>query len=68
MMLIVSFIAICLACVCLYLELEKYGKHPWWDTTDATPATTTGALVLEADTQIACNIAQPLPDLRRRLT
>ena len=42
-MLLVSFIAISLACVALYFELEKYGKYPWWDTNEANPASSTPA-------------------------
>ena len=34
-MLIVSFIAICTACVLLYLELSQYGAYPWWKVDQA---------------------------------
>jgi len=31
-MLIVSFLAIVTACVLLYLELNRFGNYPWWQT------------------------------------
>lgn len=35
MMLILSFIAICTACTLLYMELDSYGKFPYWDANEA---------------------------------
>jgi len=40
MMLILSFVAICIASTLLYMELNRFGNYPWWNTRDATPATT----------------------------
>jgi len=40
MMLILSFIAICIASTLLYMELNRFGNYPWWKTGDAAPATT----------------------------
>ncbi len=37
MMLVISFIAMTIACILMYLELEKYGTYPWWDTKEADP-------------------------------
>ena len=37
MMLVVSFIAMTIASVMMYLELQKYGTYPWWDTSSARP-------------------------------
>ena len=31
-MLILSFCAIVMACVLLYLELNRFGNYPWWQT------------------------------------
>jgi len=39
MMLVISFIAICIACVLLMLELSRFGTYPWWNTGEAKPAT-----------------------------
>jgi hypothetical protein len=39
MMLILSFIAICVACVLLWMELQDYGPYPWWKTDGIAPAT-----------------------------
>ena len=36
-MLFISFCAIVLACVLLWIELQMWGAYPWWKTTDATP-------------------------------
>jgi hypothetical protein len=30
MMLLLSFIALCVACTLLWLELQAYGAFPWW--------------------------------------
>ncbi len=35
MMLIVSFLAISIACLLLYLELKRWGSFPWWNTSGA---------------------------------
>ena len=40
MMLILSFVAVCIACVLLWLELQAYAPYPWWETKQAAPATT----------------------------
>lgn len=29
-MLIISFLALLIACILLYMELNNYGKFPWW--------------------------------------
>jgi hypothetical protein len=39
MMLILSFIAVCIACVLLWLELQVYAPYPWWETKQVAPAT-----------------------------
>lgn len=39
MMLILAFVAICIACTVLWLELKEYGPYPWWKTEGVTPAT-----------------------------
>ena len=39
MMLILSFIAICIACTLLWMELTQYGNYPWWKTDGVAPAT-----------------------------
>jgi hypothetical protein len=39
MMLIIAFIAICVACVLLWFELQDYAPYPWWKTEGVTPAT-----------------------------
>ena len=41
MMLILAFLAICVACVLLFLELQEYGTFPtWWKTSGiSVPAT-----------------------------
>jgi len=31
-MLIVSFLSIVTACVLLYMELNRFGNYPWWQT------------------------------------
>ena len=31
-MLILSFCAIVIACILLYMELNRFGSYPWWDT------------------------------------
>lgn len=33
MMLILSFLFLCVACTLLYLELQNYGQYPWWRVT-----------------------------------
>ena len=38
-MLIISFFCIVVACVLLWLELNRWGSYPWWDTREATPNT-----------------------------
>ena len=38
MMLIVAFLAIVTACVLLAYELNRWGSYPWWNTSDAQPA------------------------------
>ena len=38
MMLIISFIALVTASVLLYLELNRFGVWPPWDTRSAVPA------------------------------
>ncbi len=55
-MLIISFIAICVGCVLLYLELQRFGSYPWWDVDEAKPAT--------SQLQPAPMHATPLPILR----
>jgi hypothetical protein len=40
MMLILSFIAICVACTLLWMELQVYAPYPWWETKQIAPATT----------------------------
>lgn len=37
-MLIISFICIITATILLYVELERWGSFPWWNTQDARPA------------------------------
>jgi hypothetical protein len=39
MMLILAFIAICVACVLLWFELKQYDPFPWWKTEGVAPAT-----------------------------
>ena len=39
MMLILSFIAICVACTLLWMELQVYAPYPWWETKQVAPAT-----------------------------
>ncbi|MEO8496574.1 MAG: hypothetical protein ABI614_16020 [Planctomycetota bacterium] len=36
-MLFISFFAIVLACVLLWMELQQWGDYPWWKTTEAIP-------------------------------
>jgi hypothetical protein len=31
-MLIMSFCAIFMACIILYIELSRFGNYPWWQT------------------------------------
>ena len=31
-MLMISFVAVLIACVLLFLELSEYGSYPWWKT------------------------------------
>jgi len=38
-MLIVSFFCIVTACVLLWLEVNRWGSYPWWNTNEATPST-----------------------------
>jgi len=38
MMLILAFIAICIACTLLWLELQAFGAYPWWKTDGVAPA------------------------------
>ena len=40
MMLILSFIAVCIACTLLWIELQVYAPYPWWETKQVAPATT----------------------------
>ena len=37
-MLIISFICIVTATILLYLELERWGSAPWWNTSEAQAA------------------------------
>lgn len=37
-MLIVSFIALLIACILMSVELGRYGEFPYWDTREAQPA------------------------------
>ena len=30
-MLVISFLAVMIGCILLYLELSKYGSYPWWN-------------------------------------
>jgi hypothetical protein len=39
MMLILAFVAICIACTLLWLELQYYGPYPWWKTDGVAPVT-----------------------------
>ncbi len=39
MMLILAFIAICVACTLLWMELQAYGSFPWYKTEGVAPAT-----------------------------
>ena len=34
-MLFISFCAIVLACMLLWMELQLWGDYPWWKTTEA---------------------------------
>jgi hypothetical protein len=36
-MLFISFCAIVLSCILLWMELQMWGDYPWWKTTDAIP-------------------------------
>ena len=36
-MLFISFCAIVLACILLWMELQMWGDYPWWKTTEAIP-------------------------------
>lgn len=38
MMLIISFFAIITGVLLLFLELQRFGSYPWWDTKQATPS------------------------------
>lgn len=31
-MLILSFLALCIASILLYMELQRWGSFPWWNT------------------------------------
>ncbi|MCH5376822.1 MAG: hypothetical protein JJ992_22880 [Planctomycetes bacterium] len=46
MMLIISFLAICVACTLLWLELQDYAPYPWWKTEGVSPATSQAAPLL----------------------
>ena len=48
MMLILSLVAVCVACVLLWRELQAYAPYPWWETKQIAPATT--SLYLPGDT------------------
>ncbi len=39
MLLVLSFFAIVVACVVLWLELKTYGDYPWWETKGIAPPT-----------------------------
>jgi hypothetical protein len=39
MLLILSFIALCVACTLLWMELQDYGPFPWYKTEGVAPAT-----------------------------
>lgn len=43
MMLILTFIALVIGSVLLYVELDKYGPFPQWRTTEAAPTPTSGS-------------------------
>ena len=46
MMLILSFLAICVACVLLFLELQEYGTFPtWWKTTGFAPPAAVSSVI-----------------------
>ncbi len=36
-MLFISFCALVLACILLWMELKSWGDYPWWKTTEAIP-------------------------------
>lgn len=38
MMLILAFIAICIACTLLWMELQSFGSYPWWKTDSVAPS------------------------------
>jgi hypothetical protein len=40
MMLILAFVAICIACTLLWFELQAYAPYPWWKTEGVTPIST----------------------------
>ena len=47
-MLFISFCAIVLACILLWMELQMWGDYPWWKTTEAIPQ---GAFIMEQITE-----------------
>ena len=44
MMLILSFVAVCVACFLLWRELQAYAPYPWWETKQVAPTTSTSFL------------------------
>ena len=53
-MLFISFCAIVLACILLWMELQLWGDYPWWKTTDAA---TQGAFHFIESPQRATDVA-----------
>lgn len=53
-MLFISFCAIVLACILLWMELQLWGDYPWWKTTEAaTQGAFNSNALLERTTDVA---------------
>jgi len=58
MMLIISFAAICVACMLLWAELRAYAPYPWWKTEGVSPAGTSQLLPTQLPTTGAPAVAE----------
>ncbi|MDP6718146.1 MAG: hypothetical protein QGF59_05820 [Pirellulaceae bacterium] len=57
-MLILSFLALCTACLVMYLHLNgDYDNYPWWNTSEAGTSTSTSLNVAPPHTPFAETIA-----------
>ena len=55
MMLILSFLGICVACVLLWMELQEYGAFPWWKTSNIPiPATSSAGAPVQGQCHLLC--------------